>query len=146
MVLFNRAAYSWSSPKPGDVVLFGLPLEVTVRAEGEGHRIERTQTHEAIDRIMAGPGADVVLSDGELLIDGDKATYDSLSSLRIPNFTVTVPEGHYLILPTMLGSVHADQRLSSAAIWRSMSVVPRGRIVGKVHFRHQPLTRFWWIR
>jgi signal peptidase I len=146
MILFNRAAYSWSSPKPGNVVLFDLPMDVTISVHVDGHRTDRIQTHEAIDRILAGPGAEVVLNDGELLIDGNKAIYDSLSSLRVPNFTVTVPEGHYLILPTMLGSVQADQRLSSAAIWKFMSVVPRGRIVGKVHFRHQPLTRFWWIR
>jgi hypothetical protein len=145
-ILFNRAAYSLFSPKPGDVVLFGLPVELIVSVRGEGHRIERIQTHEAIDRIIAGPGAQVVLSDGALLIDGDKPIYDSLSPLTIPNFAVTVPEDHYLILPTMFGSVHADTRLGSADLWRSMSVVPRGRILGKVHFRNQPLSRFWWIR
>jgi hypothetical protein len=127
-------------------VVFGLATDVTIRVRGEGHLIERTQTREAIDRIRAGPGAEVILKDGELLIDGERPVWDSLNPIRIPNFSLRVPEGSYLILPTMFGSVSADKRLASADTWKLMSVVPNARILGKVHFRHQPVWRFWWIR
>ena len=146
VLLLNRVAYYWSPPKPGDVVMFGLPLNVNIRTRRILFLNERTQTREAIDRILAGPGAEVALKDGELLIDGAKPAWESLNPLRIPNFSLTLPEGCYFILPTMLGNVSGDKRLESADTWKWMSVVPRARVLGKLAFRNQPLWRFWWVR
>jgi hypothetical protein len=98
-----------------------------------------------IDRIVACPGQKVECTGGEMRIDGRPSPWLPLNPDRLPTggLSLTVPGGHYLIVPTtnpqeLIGVAPED--------WRRMSLVPTASLLGRVYLRHQPLRRLWRIR
>ena len=86
--------------KPGDVVRF-LLHDTTLTAAYQERRIGNVLlTGSRIDRILAGPGQQVVLREGKLLIDGKPPLYEPLNIFPYQGtLNTAVPTGHWLIFP-----------------------------------------------
>lgn len=140
VLLVNRAAYRWSSPAPGDVVLYDIP---ETRVGG------RTHLGFAAILIVRGPRIDRVLATGGQIVDcaGGRCTVNAKPSAWQPfnpgrlacTFKVSVPHGCCLILPS------TDRNITDRAV-SSVYLVPESQIQGRVYLRTQPLTRFALIR
>ena len=172
VILYNRSAYYWSTPQVGDVVMYEIP---DVRISGQtaqGQNAIYEVVGRRIDRIVAGPGQQVLWKDRQLWVDGQPSSWLPLNPERLPEqltFTVaggsfTVPEGRYLILPSTdpqdlgliaqpdggrFAALPTAQRVTlwiSPADWQQISVVPASSLVGTVYLRSQPLWRLWRIR
>ena len=137
VVLVNHLAYNRSQPEPGDVVLYQVaPQDIG----GTGHVIYRIEG-ERVDRVIARGGQKVTCGQGKLLVDGEPSPWLPLNPQQLPDrLEITVPENCYLIIPS------ADPFPRSLPIWQTVSIVPRGKIWGRVYWRNQPLWRFGPIR
>ena len=145
VVLYNPSAYRRAAPELGDVVLYEIPQ---VQADGQtagGYNAVYNVVGRRIDRIVACPGQKVECTGGEMRIDGRPSPWLPLNPDRLPpgGLSLTVPGGHYLIVPTtnpqeLIGVAPED--------WRRMSLVPTASLLGRVYLRHQPLRRLWRIR
>lgn len=92
-----------------------------------------------VDRILAGPGSQVLWEHGRLLVDGVPSELRPLNPLNMPpRLQLTVPKDCFLILPTTVPYVNAKLALD---VWQTLSVVPRGDVVGTVYFRYRPFSR-----
>jgi hypothetical protein len=141
VVLYNRSAYSRSAPEIGDVVLYRIPPQrFTAPGPGRGPAIYDLRG-ERIDRVLAGPGQQVTWDNGQLWVDGQPSPWAPLNPQGLlPKLQLTVPAGHYLILPSTEALGYPVEVVTR------MSCIPREEILGRVYLRHQPLWRWWWIR
>jgi hypothetical protein len=144
IVLCDPSAYRWSSPRPGDVVIYNMN-SVQFPGRMQGHRnVIYSFGGREIDRILAGPGQSATAVDGDLRIDGDPDSPKPLNeAIRFAPITLTVPPDHYLIVPsgvTLLGSLVPAQLMNQAAL------VPSRAIEGKIYFRKYPFGRIGVIR
>lgn len=143
VLLHNRWAYLRSSPQVGDVVLYRNEHYPLISRPGLMHTVFRFQGNH-IDRIVAGPGDRVVLKQGQLAVNGIPATRLPLNPDRLPEtLEVTVPRQSYAIFPT--ASPRPDTALTIQQ-WQTLCIIPITSIEGTVYLRHQPLSRWWWIR
>jgi signal peptidase I len=135
-LLTNRWSYLWSRPKPGDVVLYrfgGATLGRYIVESGE-----------VVDRILAGPGDRLKWSDHSLIVNGEESRLRPLDPHWPGELAeCTVPQRHYLVLPSSV-PYHSDR--VRCAVYRTANLVSEEDILGTTYVRHQPLTRFWWIR
>jgi hypothetical protein len=136
VVLYSPLYYSYREPRPGDVVLYDQ--------RGGTWRVPNNiyiQPGQRIDRILAGPGDRIVWENGHLTVNGQPSTLEPLNpNAMIPRFAVDVPQGYYLILPT-LGRPLPQALYSNEQVWKSLTVVPLGAIRGPIFFRSSPLYR-----
>jgi len=141
--LYNPSAYWRSDPAPGDVVLYRLtPYQVDGAVNGR-HAVFR-YGGERIDRLLAGPGQSVKWENGQLWVEGQPSPWLPLNPDGVPlKLEFTVPNGCYLVLPSTVPRTAAAY---PPQIWAGVSLVPRGNVLGRVFLRHQPLTRWWWVR
>ena len=103
--MLDESAYSSSSPKRGDIVLFH---------------------HNQIGRVIGLPGEKVTIADGKISINGSVLSEPYLASgsqTTAPQDTYLVPSGQYFILK--------DNR-PHAADSRTLGFVPKSDIQGKV--------------
>jgi hypothetical protein len=144
VILYNPSAYSWSEPEIGDVVVYRIPPGRFDGRTEQGYPMVYDIQGLRIDRILAGPGQTVHWSGQQLRVDEAISEWLPLNMARIPTqFSAEVPRGCYLILP----STDPVLPLGGApGMWRSVSLVPVGNLLGRVYLRHQPLYRFWWVR
>jgi hypothetical protein len=143
VLLVNRSAYLFSAPRPGDVVLYqsgGFQI-----AGGErGPYPVQVAGGERIDRILAGPGAEVRWEGGRLFVDGAESPLRPLNPSAAPGvFSAHVPPGSYLIIPTTLPRTNAN---APPDVWTRICVVPAQNIEGAVLLRTHPFARFGRLR
>lgn len=140
IVLVNH----WTTPRAGHVVMYDIPDYI--RPEGGPERDGRLTrfTGERIDRILAGPGDQVLWEDGRLTLNGKPLDLRPLNPAVAPRrLAVTVPHAHFLILPTTTPYIRSTD---SEAMWLTLSLVPADRLRGRVYARTSPLSRFARIR
>lgn len=140
IVLVNH----WSTPRPGHVVIYDIPDYVRPEGRrGPGERLTQF-TGERIDRILAGPGDQVLWENGRLTLNGKPFDLRPLNPAVTPRrLAVTVPHAHYLILPTTTPYMRSTD---SEATWLALSLVSADRLRGRVYARTSPLSRFARIR
>lgn len=146
VILVNRWAFAWRTPRRGDVVLFS-PNSSALRAADYqlAHVRFAYRENEVIDRLIGLPGDRVVWDKGTLMVNGAAVSWKPLLFERLPNhLDIKVPEGRYLILPTT--SVAAPFNTGSTAFWTQAGLIPAGDILGGAYLRSNPLSRLWFIR
>lgn len=131
----------WTRPasfRRGDVVAFRI-------APTGGHGVV-VQAGLGVDRVIGAPGDRVVFTDGVLTVNGQPcdAEHAPLRGLHgIPKLDVTLGQSEYLVLPTSLEWYrHGEVRqgvIDETAL--RVSRVPESRILGRVFWRANPLTR-----
>ncbi len=133
VVLVNRWAFAWRTPRRGDVVLFSPPNTSRLRAADFQLANVRFayRENELIDRLIGLPGDNVVWDKGTLTINGTTVSWKPLLFERLPtHLEITVPEERYLILPTT--SVAAPyQRGITGVSGHEAGLVTRGRHPGR---------------
>jgi signal peptidase I len=146
VVLVNRWAFAWRTPRRGDVVLF-TPNGSALRAANYQFANVRFayRENELIDRLIGLPGDKVVWDKGTLTVNRTAVTWKPLLADRLPpHLEITVPEAHYLVLPTT--SVAAPFNAGASAFWTNAGLIPAGEILGGAYLRSNPLSRLWFIR
>jgi hypothetical protein len=146
VVLFNRWAFAWRPPRPGDVVLFLPAIEATVplRDQPVGHTRWMFRENECVDRVLGRPGDHVRWEDGKLSINGVAVSWTPLVPAKLPGeLEITVPDDRYLILPTTSLATNAGVPASE---WERLGCRSAGEILGRVYLRLHPPTRPWFIR
>jgi signal peptidase I len=138
VVLYSPAVYTFHAPRPGDVVLYtqagrSYPLPPPQ------HGYFRIPDGERIDRILAGPGDQIRWKDRQLTVNEQPSPWQPLNPRAlVPDLQLTVPAGHYLILPTA-GPGIPDGLPEEA--WRSLIVVPAESVRGRAYLRSYPFAR-----
>lgn len=138
VVLYCPATYWFRDPQTGDVVLYDQ-RGGTMTLGPQRHGYIRVDAGQRIDRILAGPGERIQWQDGRLFVQGQAAPFQPLNpAFRMPNLHLDIPEDHYLLLPT--GGPDIPVELTEDS-WRSLILVPRSSLRGRVFLRSFPLTR-----
>jgi len=131
---------TWSTPQPGDLVVFDMARVTIPRVEGHNNNLMAFQGRQ-IDRILAGPGQTFRVEKGQLLVDGQPSSWRPLNEEFVfSEGELTVPAGCYLVLPT-LNPLLPDALTSGLWQRRDFLLTTRERIVGTVYFRTSPLSR-----
>lgn len=115
----NRLAYTFCSPKRGDIIVFPYPDDESILY---------------VKRIIGLPGEKVDIIDGEVYIDGEKLQEDYVSSEitdSTKNSSYEVPENCVFVMGDNRG-VSLDARY-----WKN-KYVNIDDILGKVCFRYYP--------
>jgi signal peptidase I len=146
ILLCNRWAYSRSAPRPGDVVAYELPGGIHFNQDG-GH-IQHVLAGHSVDRILAGPGAEVRCEDGQLYVDGKLCEFRPLGETTVPSkLKLVVPPNHYAIFPsTAIAAARQVNTREAGRMWGTLIVVRSEFIHGSVYLRSYPLSRLWIIR
>ena len=104
-----------------------------------------------VDRIIGGPGDVLTVEGGRVTVNG-QVPLPFLAPLRAPdsrlNLTISCPEGHVIIFPSLLRWLNAGQPQAMQAMSRlatEASIVPTSQIQARVLARVRPLTRFGLI-
>jgi Signal peptidase, peptidase S26 len=138
VILYSPAVYALRAPRPGDVVLYhqeGGNYELAPPQHG----YIRIDAGQRIDRILAGPGDQILWKDHLLTVNGAPSPWQPLNPGAIlPDLELTVPAGHYLILPTAGPPLPAG--LTERA-WHSLAVVSTESIRGRAYLRSYPFSR-----
>jgi hypothetical protein len=135
--------HAWA-PRVGSVVLYNMPAhQITTGAQGGAPRREYGMIYfggQQVDRILAGPGSQVLWDHGRLLVDGLPSELRPLNAASLPpRLALTVPKDCWLILPTTtpyVGPALADDA------WQTLSLVPQVNVVGTVYLRYRPFSRW----
>ena len=138
--IYNPSAYNHSAPQVGDVVVYDIPRGRVQVPRGDYFlpAVYAIQGNR-IDRVLAGPGQTVEVIGGELRVDGASSPWLPLSPGGLStSFTLTVPEGRCLILPS------TDPLIPPSDL-KAFALVPLGSVLGRVYLRNLPLWRFWFV-
>ena len=141
VVVINPSLHRSGWPHPGQVVLYNLPA---VRTEAIPREIHGTAIYEyageRIDRVLAIAGDKVVWEAGTLKVNGSPSPWRPLNVSALPaKVELTVPPDHVLIFPSTTPRLEGATRLNHL---HTLSLVPRGQVIGTVYLRTQPLWRF----
>ncbi|MBM3132264.1 MAG: signal peptidase I [Chloroflexi bacterium] len=112
-VIVSKAAYWFSDPERGDIVVFHRP--------GFGHGI--------IHRIVGLPGEKVEIRNGEVYVNDRKLPEPYIQGSHINRSAEIVPQNKYLIV--------GDNRYAASA-----DIVARDDIVGKAWLSYWPLSEW----
>jgi signal peptidase I len=144
VVVYNRWSYARSEPKPGDVVVYNLPM--AGQTAGHGQVGVNVITGLSIDRILAKPGADVRWENNQLFINDEPSSLRPLNPAHLPGkLKVKVPDNRYLILPSTVNVRSPANYGTPEILWRNLSLIPREYIEGSAYLR-LPLWRLLVIR
>ncbi|MBM4461989.1 MAG: signal peptidase I [Chloroflexi bacterium] len=114
-LIVDKLTYHFRSPARGDVIVFHNPQSNGVLL---------------IKRIIGMPGEKVEIKGGELYINGYRLQEKpGFSSIPYPDYSVTVPKGHYWVI--------GDNRSSTTGS-HVFGPVPRSKIVGRVWVTYWP--------
>lgn len=122
-VLALKAAYWFSDPQRGDVVVF-RPLDGLGKTP-------------YIKRVIGLPGDEVEARDGRIWINGKPIDEPYIAQPLAYTGRWTVPEGTYFVL--------GDNRNNSSDS-HAWGVIPRSHIIAKAVFRYWPFQRMGVIR
>ena len=121
MVLVNKMAYYWQTPKHGDIVVFKPPAEVG--------------TDDLIKRVIGVPGDVVEVKDKQVWINGQPLAENYLNEKPDYNFgPVTVPADSLFVLGDNRNQSFDGHR------WQE-PFFPAKSVKGKAFFRYWPLNR-----
>lgn len=115
-VIVNKLAYRFGKPKIGDVIVFHFP---------------RDPQQEYIKRILGLPGDRVVVSGGQLYINGEQIKENYISSIPAYDLSLEVPADSLVVL--------GDNRNNSSDS-HNWGAVPLKNVVGKAVFVYWPPT------
>lgn len=119
-----RLAYCFSEPQRGDVVIF------------THQSYDDKPSEDFIKRIIGVPGDTIVITDGELYVNGKVTQETYLGEPMVGNFgPYTVPEGEYF----MLGD---NRNISEDARYWDDTFVDREDIIAKAIFKYNPNFKF----
>lgn len=139
VLLYSPGYYRFHQPQPGDVVVYDQRGGMFVVTSPRQHLNVRVPDGQRVDRILAGPGDRIVWENGQLTVNGQPSPLEPLNpQAAIPRLEMDIPQGHYLILPTV---GLALQPVITADIWHRLVLVPLPSIRGRVFFRSYPFTR-----
>jgi signal peptidase I len=121
-VLVSKVDYRFSSPEPGDIVVFNPTTDVAIPY---------------VKRVVAIGGEVVELRSGRLFVNGQPRNFDGAHGTVIAQspeirYPLRVPEGSFFAM--------GDNREASSDS-RSFGPQPNDRIIGKVILRFWPLDR-----
>jgi signal peptidase I len=121
LVVVNRLAYRWSEPQRGDIVVFHFPLEPNRRF---------------IKRIIGLPGDDVVIRDGQVIINGERLDEPYIAAA--PRYS-----GEWRMQPGQI-FVLGDNRNNSSDS-QTWGPVPMSQLIGKAILVYWPPEDVGWI-
>ena len=129
VLLVNRMAYRFSTPKRGDIIVYKT-----------GDDSKKASTH--IKRIIGLPGETIQIKDGQILIDGETYQEDggfpAIENAGVAETRVTLGNGEYFVL--------GDNRNNSEdSRYADMGNVKKRNIIGKVWFIASPWSRFGFV-
>ena len=129
VLLVNRMAYRFSTPKRGDIIVYKT-----------GDDSKKASTH--IKRIIGLPGETVQISDGKILIDGkeyqEAGQFPEITNPGLASTTVTLESGQYFVL--------GDNRNNSEdSRYSDIGNVNKRYIVGKLWFTCSPFEKFGFL-
>ena len=121
-VLVSKVDYRFTSPQPGDIVVFNPTIETTIPY---------------VKRIVAVAGETVELRDGNLYVNGKLRFFPQAHGATLAQspeikYPYKVPDGYFFAM--------GDNRLSSQDS-RFFGAQPYNRIIGKVILRFWPPDR-----
>lgn len=124
-LLVEKISYRFSEPSYGDIIVFKYPAN---------------PKEEFIKRIIAVPGDNVAIIEGQLFVNGQLIEEDYIADKAIRGFSPRiVPEDHYFAL--------GDNRNNSLDSRDSrVGFVPIDNIVGKAIWSYWPLNKLEIIR
>ena len=129
VLLVNRMAYRFSTPKRGDIIVYKT-----------GDDNKKASTH--IKRIIGLPGETIQIKDGQILIDGETYQEDGefpeIENAGVAETKVSLDSGEYFVL--------GDNRNNSEdSRYADMGNVKKRNIIGKVWFIASPWSRFGFV-
>jgi hypothetical protein len=143
VIIYNPSVYRRVDPQVGDMVVFRLPNE-RINVPGRGHVVYDLRGQEVVGRLVAGPGQTMTFEKGALKVDGKLSPWSDLFNRRFQeSYTISLSPGSYFILAAYAQGLPNNM---PDYLWFRFSTVSRERIIGRVYFRTQPLTRFGYIR
>lgn len=120
-VFVNRLAYRLGDPQIGDVIVFHYP---------------RDPEQEYIKRVIGLPGDEVVITDGEVRVNGLLLNEPYIMAEPRYESALTVPQGSLFVL----GDNRNDS--SDSHTWGE---VPLENVVGKALFVYWPIDDWSWL-
>ncbi|SMP39201.1 signal peptidase I [Anoxynatronum buryatiense] len=124
-LMINRLLYRRSEPNDGDIIVFRSPLTT---ATGQEKLL--------IKRIIALPGDEIVISEGQVYINGNSLEEPYLEDgYTLGDISMVVPEGKLFVM--------GDNRNNSLDSRDQMlGLVDEEDIIGKAFLRLYPFNRF----
>lgn len=124
-LVVEKVSYRFSEPDYGDIVVFKFPYN---------------PQEEFIKRVIALPGDTVMISQGQVFVNGDRISEQYISEPPLMGFAPqVVPEEHYFVL--------GDNRNNSLDSRDGrVGFVPKDLIVGRAVWRYWPVTQLEIIR
>lgn len=121
-VLVSKVDYRFSTPEPGDIIVFNPPNESSIPY---------------VKRVVAVGGDVIDLRDGRVYVNGRLSEMPQARGNTLPqqpriSYPFTVPDGEVFVL--------GDNRLSSSDS-RTFGSVPVANVIGKVILRFWPPDR-----
>ena len=113
LVIVNKAAYWFGTPKRGDIVVFNRP----------------PLKHGIIHRVIGLQGELIEIKNGEPNVNGEKLEEPYIQGHSVSASPQRIPDGSYFIV--------GDNR--SAASW---DIVPRRDIIGKAWLSYWPISEW----
>ena len=125
VLLVNRMAYRFSTPKRGDIIVYKTGDD------------KKASTH--IKRIIGLPGETIQIKDGQILIDGETYQEDggfpAIENAGVAETKVTLGNGEYFVLGD-------NRNYSSDSRDPSVALIHRKEIIGRAWLRIWPLNSF----
>jgi signal peptidase I len=146
-VLVNKLVYDFGEPQRFDVIVFEDPTAPepdrgVFGAIGhwltEGLGFAAAQEQDFIKRVIALPGEEIQLRDGQVFINGERL--EQPANVRADTDTYgpqTVPPGHVFVM--------GDNRAQSSDSRRNFGPIPYDKIVGKAFLLLWPPSRLEFL-
>jgi signal peptidase I len=127
-LIVNRLLYNQGTPNRGDIVVFKSPLKT-----------ETGKNKLLIKRVIALPGEEILISDGEVLINGEKLQEPYLvEDYTIGEVKRMIPEGKFFAM--------GDNRNNSLDSRDDvLGLVDMDDIIGKAFLRLYPFNRIGFL-
>lgn len=124
-LMINRLMYRRSEPDEGDIIVFKSPL---MTATGQEKLL--------IKRIIALPGDEITIRDGDVYVNGEKLKEPYIDgSYTNGDVSMIIPEGKLFVM--------GDNRNNSLdSRDQILGLVDESDIVGKAFIRLYPISRF----
>lgn len=130
VLLVNRMAYRFSTPKRGDIIVYKT-----------GDDSKKASTH--IKRIIGLPGETIQIKDGQILIDGETYQEDggfpAIENAGVAETKVTLGNGEYFVL----GDNRNDSMDSRMA---EVGPIAGERIIGRAWLRIYPFDQIGFLK
>lgn len=128
-LVLSKEAYSKSTPKRGDVLVFQSNLK---NYKGEKELL--------IKRVVGLPGDKIVIKDGEVYINGkQQPDYYTAERYTDGDLSITIPDGQYFCMGD-------NREHSTDSRYQDVGCVSLDQVKGKVVFRIYPFNKIGRIK